>query len=233
MYAYLMWCIILGITWAILFLHRKDLRYEMIFTTLFFLPFGLTQFLFVPQYWNPQVIHKFLGLFDLESLLFMAFTGGISSVIYQEIFNYRLRKSKQELAWRYHSYIIYSTIILFTILLVLVKLFTTLSVLRTSLLFLLILTPYFLIARKDLLKASLLGALAFTAVYIISLLMIDFSFGGFVSREWTTDGLLGIYLLRIPLEEYLYALFFGMVGSIIFQEIKNVKLVRLRKKSVE
>lgn len=69
MNVYLVSSIILGFIWLVLYCHRSDLRYEILFVSILFLPFGLTQALFVPEYWNPLVIYKFFGLFDIESLM--------------------------------------------------------------------------------------------------------------------------------------------------------------------
>lgn len=201
----------------------------MIFISILFLPFGLAQALFVPDYWYPQVIYKFFGLFDIESLLFSFFMGGIAATLYQELFNYHLRKSKKRLAPRYHNYIIYFSLIFFSGLLIIIKLFTTLSVLRTSFIIILILTPYFLIARRDLWRVSLVGGLVFTIFYILFLYSISLVFPDFIVKEWNPNGLLGIYLLKIPIEEYLYSFFTGLVGSVIFEEIKNIKLVQYKK----
>lgn len=47
-------------------------------------PFGLTEPLFVPEYWNPPTLFDLAQRtgFDLESLIFCFGIGGVSSVLY-------------------------------------------------------------------------------------------------------------------------------------------------------
>ena len=65
--------------------------------------------------------------------------------------------------------------------------------------------------------------------YILTLLITNYFFSNFVSNEWNFNGTLGINLLGLPLEEYIYSLFFGIVASVIYEEIKNIKIVRYNK----
>ena len=138
MNAYLAWVIIFGLVWLILYLHRKDLRYEMLFSSLLLLPFGLTQPLFVPDYWQPDVLYKFFGLFDIESLLWCFFTGGIAAVLYEEIFKIRLVPGKNDKKSRHHAYLIYLFMISSAKALILIKYFTDWSILRTSFIFMIV-----------------------------------------------------------------------------------------------
>ena len=124
MYSYLIWCVLLGTIWLALYIIRKDLRYEIMFASLLFLPFGLTQPLFVPDYWNPTVIYKLWGLFDIESLLFGFFLGGIAASLYEEIFNYHLRKFGKTLTNKNYARIIYGSMIAFALFLIFIKIYT-------------------------------------------------------------------------------------------------------------
>ncbi|MEK6849991.1 MAG: lycopene cyclase domain-containing protein [Nanoarchaeota archaeon] len=200
------------------------------FASLLFLPFGLTQPLFVPDYWNPTVIYKLWGLFDIESLLFGFFLGGIAASLYEEIFNYHLRKFGKTLTNKNYARIIYGSMIAFALFLIFIKFYTELSVIWSSFIFILVVSPYFLMFRKDLIKESLIGGFIFMLFYILTLLITNYFFSNFVSNEWNFNGTLGINLLGLPLEEYIYSLFFGIVASVIYEEIKNIKIVRYNKR---
>lgn len=70
-YVYLIGTDIFTLIWIILFFIRKDLRRKMFFTSLFAAPLGISEILFIPDYWIPQfqTIPIFKELF-LESILF-------------------------------------------------------------------------------------------------------------------------------------------------------------------
>lgn len=223
MLPYLFWSFILGLIWLLLYLFRQDLRYEMLFSSVLFLPFGLTQPLFVPEYWNPNVIYKFFGIFDIESLLWCFFTGGISAVIYEEIFKRKLGKERMDAKSRHHAYIIYALLLLGVLWMLFIKFFTDFSVLRSSFLFVLCIFIYFIYSRPDLFKSSIFSGVLFSFLYISSLLLVDSLFPGFIANQWTIQGSLGLKLNGIVIEEYIYAFLFGIVWSVIYVEIKNIK----------
>ena len=63
--------ILLGI-WLIIFLLKKSIRKKMFLVSLFTMPFGLTEPLFVPEYWDPPSLFNLAANtgFDIESLIF-------------------------------------------------------------------------------------------------------------------------------------------------------------------
>lgn len=221
MYPYLVWSVMLGMIWLIFYFLRKDLRHEMLISTILFLPFGLTEPLFVPQYWDPVVLFKLFGLFDVESIMHTAFLGGISSVIYKEFFGFRLRKFKRG---KWHAVKIMLSMFIIVPAMVVVWWFTELSVLRFSFIIIVAMTPYFYYVRKDLIKESLLSGAAFMVFYILSLLFIDYFMGSFLA-QWNPQGTVG-YVLGIPVEEFIYAFLFGMIGSVLYEEATNRKLAK-------
>lgn len=224
MNAYFAWVIIFGIVWLVLYLHRKDLRYEILFSSLLLMPFGLTQPLFVPEYWYPHVLYKFFGLFDVESLLWCFFTGGIAAVLYEEIFKVRLGAIRENKKVRHHAYILYFLMLFTVAILILVRCYTDWSVLRTSFIFMIGAFLYFVFSRPDLFKKSIVSGFSFTILYIGSLLLVEMLFPGFVLHEWNIEGSIGIRPFGIVIEEYIYAFLFGIVWSVIYEEIKNIKL---------
>lgn len=56
----------------------------MVWASLFTMPFGLTEPLFVPEYWNPPSLFDLAQRtgFDIESLIFCFGIGGVSAVLY-------------------------------------------------------------------------------------------------------------------------------------------------------
>ena len=56
----------------------------MLSASLFTMPFGLSEPLFVPEYWNPPSLFDLAQQtgFDIESLIFCFGIGGIGAVLY-------------------------------------------------------------------------------------------------------------------------------------------------------
>lgn len=194
----------------------------MLFSSLVFAPFGLTQPLFVPEYWNPIVLFKAFGIFDLESILWCFFTGGIVAVFYEFIFNMKQRVLPKSKNFRIHAYVVYLLMVLMIMFMVYIKHFTDLSVLRASFVAIILIFLYFVISRPDLLYKSVISGFLFMVFYIISLLFVDFVFPGFILNQWTIQGSIGLKLFSIVIEEYVYAFLFGISWSIVYEEIKNM-----------
>src|SRR3990167_2935683 len=85
--------VLLGV-WFVFWFLRPAVRKEMFLVSFFTMPFGLTEPLFVPEYWNPPSLFNLAAAtgFDIESLIFSFAIGGIASVIYGTIFNVKYRK---------------------------------------------------------------------------------------------------------------------------------------------
>src|SRR3989344_3089176 len=119
--------ILLGI-WLAVFLFSGKSKKEMFWTSVFTAPFGLTEPLFVPEYWNPPSLFNLAANtgFDIESLIFCFAVGGIGSVIYEFLTKKRhkkIRKYKEDSKrYKFHLIAILSTPILFILLIVFSKL---------------------------------------------------------------------------------------------------------------
>ena len=83
-YVWLFWATSFLVPWAVLWLafpaHRRAMWWASVFTT----PFGLTEPLFVPEYWSPPSLFDLAARtgFDLESLIFCFGIGGVGAVTY-------------------------------------------------------------------------------------------------------------------------------------------------------
>ena len=232
MYYFLAHTIILGTIWFILYLKRKDLRRGMVFASLIFLPFGLTHPLFIPYYYNPTLLHRFFGLFDVESFLWCFFIGGIASVLYKEVFKYTLHKPGAKLrssgSSKTHKYIIYILLILLAS--GMVGAYNLgLPVLRMSFVLVIPIVIYMIMARHDLWRESVVSGFLITILYFLTLLSLQIFFPGYHEIAWTKDGLLGWRIIGFPIEEYCFSFLLGMMWSILYEEIGNLKIVRFIK----
>ena len=223
MYAFLTWSLLLGLIWLVLYLHRKDLRYEMMFSSFLCLPFGLTAPLFIPEYWDPVVIYKLFGLFDIESLIFCFFTGGIAAVLYEETFKAKLQILKYDKRARFRGNFISFCLLFAAILLVAVNNFTDWSVMRSFFICVILGYMYFMHSRPDLFRKSFITGFIFTFLYVLTLLLINNIFPGFLNHQYNLDGASGT-VFSIIIEEYVYAFLFAIFWSIIYEEMRNVRI---------
>ena len=83
-YVWLIWSVGFLCPWAILYVTVPEHRMVMWKTSLFMAPFGLTEPLFVPEYWNPPSLFDLAQRtgFDIESIIFSFAIGGIGAVLY-------------------------------------------------------------------------------------------------------------------------------------------------------
>lgn len=82
-YVWLTWSSAFLIPWAIAYIAFPAHRRAMVWTSLFTTPFGLTEPLFVPEYWSPPSLFDLARQtgFDIESLIFCFGIGGIRAVL--------------------------------------------------------------------------------------------------------------------------------------------------------
>jgi hypothetical protein len=86
-YAWLIWSSASLVPWLILFQTARRWRKVMGLVSVFTMPFGLTEPLFVPRYRNPPSL---FGLaqrtgFDIESLIFCFGMSGVCAVLYDVV----------------------------------------------------------------------------------------------------------------------------------------------------
>lgn len=231
-YAWLIWSLILvGIWLAIYFLlNTKDKKREMLIVSLWTSLLGLTEPLFVPEYWAPPSLFD-LALrtgFDIESLIFSFAVGGIAVVLYERIFRTAHKKMSVSVQHasrhRYHLWAILSAPIIF----VLLALTTNLNPIYTAEIAMVSGGLFAWYCRPDLKKKMLVSALLFLGLYFFYFLTLIALYPGYVEKVWNLNVISGILIAGIPLEELLFALSFGFLWSSIYEHIKwrKVKIKR-------
>jgi len=225
MYEWLVFSLILFGIWFIIFIAKPVIRKEMFFVSLFTMPFGLTEPLFVPEYWNPPSLFNLAARtgFDIESLIFCFAVGGIGTVLYKTIFKRKHKKmSKKEMQskrHKFHKLILASPIITFMPLYFL----TNLNPIYSASIAMFvggILTIY---CRPDLKKNVLFGGMLFLVFYFIFFLFFNLIYPMLVQEIWNLSAISGILVLGVPLEELLFAFTFGLMWSSVYEHILGYK----------
>ena len=81
-YVWLIWSSAFLVPWLAAFVGFPQYRRMMLWASLFTAPLGLTEPLFVPEYWNPPSLFDLAQTtgFDIESVIFCFGIGGIGAV---------------------------------------------------------------------------------------------------------------------------------------------------------
>ena len=192
------------------------------------MPFGLTEPLFVPEYWHPPSLFD-LAIrtgFDIESLIFSFAIGGIGTVLYNLIFKRRYveipHTERKHAMHRLHIYILFVPVLVFLVL----SLFTDLNHIYCGILAMFMGGLTTLYCRPDLKGKIWVGGLLFTLLYFVYFGSILPFYPDYVELFWNLENLTHILVLGIPIEELLFAFTFGMYWSGLFEHLYWRKLIQ-------
>ena len=212
--------ILLGI-WFLIYIAKPSLSKEMFWTSLLTAPFGLTELLFVPEYWNPPSLFNLAARtgFDIESLIFCFAIGGIGAVLYESVFRVKHKKmSSHEMHSKRHRF--HKLALIFPIIVFLpLYLLTKLNPIYSSSIAMFVGGIAAMLCRPDLKKKIFMGGILFLALYFTFFLLFNISYPGIVQEVWNLSAISGMLVLGIPLEELLFAFTFGMMWSSVYEHV--------------
>ncbi|MEO5936024.1 MAG: lycopene cyclase domain-containing protein [Terriglobales bacterium] len=217
-YVWLAWSCAFLLPWAAIYLanpgHRKVIWRTSLATALF----GLTEPIFVPEYWNPPSLFELAQRtgFDIESLIFSFAIGGIGCAVYETLTKRDLAPvnaaERQSLRHRLHLVALLAPFVLFVPLY-----FLPWNPIYPSLVTLLIGAVGSVLCRPDLRRKTINGGLLFFGLYAVFMLGLLWSSPGYIERVWNLSALSGILIGGIPLEELLFGLAFGMYWTGVYE----------------
>lgn len=228
-YIWFFWSLLLLAIWGILFslLRSKAERKIMLQVSFWTSLLGLTEPLFVPEYWNPPALFDLARKtgFDIESLVFSFAIGGIAFVFYELIFKTGHRAiteaHRHSNVHRFHKVALLSAPVLFAILLV----FTNLNPIYSAAVAMVIggLATWY--CRPDLKRKMIISALLFLGLYFIYFLTLNMFAPGYVQQVWNFNVISKVLIIGVPLEELMFALTFGFLWSSVYEHFKWKKLI--------
>jgi nicotinamide riboside transporter PnuC len=192
----------------------------MFWVSLLTMPFGLTEPLFVPEYWNPPSLFNLAAKtgFDIESFLFSFAVGGIGAVLYETVFKVKHQKMDEKemhmKKHRFHKLAVISPVLAFIPLYFL----TDLNPIYSASIAMFVGGVATYLCRRDLKKNILIGGVLFTGLYFIFFLGINLVFPDFIDA-WNFSTISGMLVLGVPLEELMFAFTFGMIWSSIYEHV--------------
>ncbi len=217
-YVWLVWSSAFLLPWVLLYRLFPQHRPVMWRASLFMLPFGLTEPIFVPEYWNPPSLFELAQRtgFDIESFIFSFAIGGIAAVLYNVILNKHMGElsSSERYQWlhRRHRWALAAPFVLFPILY-----FLPWNPIYAGIAALLLGAIPAVLCRPDLKSNMLLGGVLFLVIYTIFLLGLKWSAPGYIEQVWNLKDLSGILIYGLPLEELMFGFSFGLICSGLYE----------------
>jgi hypothetical protein len=225
-YVWLIWSCAFLVPWLGLFLWLPGYRWIMVWSSVATTPFGLTEPLFVPRYWNPPSLFNLAQRtgFDLESLIFCFAIGGVGVVVYDFVTSAGLkpveRCERTAHRHRYHRAALLAPVITFSILCGLPW-----NPIYPAIIALMVGGLATIACRPDLKLKTLIGGGLFAGYYAVFMLLLEWSAPGYIERVWNLPALSGVVLGGIPLEELLFGFAFGTYWSGIYEHLTWQRVV--------
>lgn len=219
-YVWLVWALTFLIPWGIVYVVSPAYRDVMLRASLLTMFFGLTEPLFVPEYWHPPSLFNLASMtgFDIESLIFCFGIGGIGAVSYNVLTGQALQpmslKARQKPLHRHHMLAITTPFILFPLLMPL-----PLNPIYPAILAMIAGGVANSRCRPDLTIKSFWGSTIFLIYYLLFVAGLELMAPGYIERVWNLDALSGLFVFAIPIEELLFASSFGYYWIGIYEHL--------------
>ena len=221
MLEWLVFSLIFLAIWLIIFFLNKKSRKEMFLVSLFTMPFGLTEPLFVPEYWNPPSLFNLASTtgFDIESLIFSFAIGGIGAVLYESFFKIKHRKMTQRerhsKRHRFHMLALTSPVIVFLFLFF----FTNINPIYSASIAMFTGGIAAILCRPNLKQKIIISGIIFLLLYFLFFLFFNLIYPYAVTEFWNLSAISGILILGVPIEELMFGFTFGMIWSSLYEHI--------------
>ena len=219
-FVWLIWSAAFLVPWLALFAARPHLRRRMLLASALTAPFGLTEPLFVPAYWNPPSLFDLAQRtgFDIESLVFCFAIGGLAAAGYRSFAptsdqpaSSRTHSGKHH---RFHAAALASPFVVFAVLLPLPwnPIYAGIASLLTG-------AVSTLLCRPNLTRNTLSGGVLMLLLYVVFLLGLTLLWPGYIEAVWNLPELIPWRPGGLPLEELLFGFGFGMYWSSAYEHI--------------
>ena len=220
-YAYLIGDGVLFLVWMTLFLIRKDLRREILMMSLIVAPLGpISEIFYTADYWKPTLFNGWR--IGVEDVLFGFFIGGISGVLYEELFGKKFTKRKT----RGHPTLFLLYIGLGILWMIGINSILGLNSIYASIFWFMIIAATTVYLRHDLLKDALLsGVLLSSAAFILYTIFL-LLFPNAIQSWWMMKNISGILITGIPLEELMWAFTWGLFAGPAYEFTTGLRFAK-------
>ncbi len=219
-YTWLIWACAFLLPWAGLFIIRPALRQPMLWASALTSPFGLSEPLFVPAYWNPPSLFDLArrtGL-DIESFVFCFAIGGLGVAGYRALKPLPLEPmdaaDRSLTRHRWHIMVLVSPFLVFFSLLA-----APWNPIYSAILAVFAGATATLFCRPDLWRNMLFGGITFFWLYAAFLLGLKWFWPGYIEAVWNLHVLFSWRPWGLPLEELLFGFAFGAYWSSVYEHL--------------
>lgn len=217
-YVWLFWSSAFLLPWLALHMALPAQRTVMWKASLFMAPFGLTEPLFVPEYWNPPSLFELAQRtgFDLESIIFSFAIGGIGAVLYNAVTAKQARPvpahERRAGHHRFHHIALALPFLAFPVLY-----FLPWNPIYAGIAAMTVGAVACVLCRPDLAANTLTGGFLFLGIYTVFLLGLEWSAPGYVGQVWNLPALSGLLIHGLPMEELLFGFSFGLFWTGLYE----------------
>lgn len=226
-YVWLVWSSAFLLPWVVLYALFPQHRTAMWWASGFMAAFGLTEPIFVPEYWNPPSVFDLAQRtgFDIESFIFSFAIGGIAAVLYNIILHKRMEVvnpgERHQWRHRWHRWSLAMPFVSFPFLYFLPwnPIYAAIAALALG-------AIATVLCRPDLKSNTLVGGMLFLALYTILLLGLKWSAPGYIEQVWNLKAISGIVINGLPIEELMFGFSFGLVWTGMYEHFTWQRGVR-------
>lgn len=217
-YVWIAWSSAFLAPWLALLLFVPQYRGVMVWASALTAPFGLTEPLFVPRYWNPPSLFHLAQRtgFDVESLVFSFAIGGVGAVLYNIITRRRLEPIDpgEQRRHRMHHVALFIPALVFAALLPAgwTPIYPAILAMASG-------AAAAVACRPDLWRNTLVGGVLFTLYYAVFMFGLEGTAPGYIGRVWNLPALSGLAVAGVPAEELLFAFAFGAYWSGVYEHL--------------
>lgn len=217
-YVWLYWSFAFLVPWAVLYFFKPDFRQKMLRVSLWTSLLGLSEPIFVPEYWDPPSLFDLAQRtgFDIESLIFCFAIGGIGAVTYNALTGSGIDKvpatERHSGRHRWHRLAIAMPFLVFPVLY-----YLPWNPIYPGIVALTLGGITNVLCRPDLLRNTLIGGMLFLLLYAVFMLLLVFLVPGYIEQVWNLPALSGILPGGIPLEELAFGFAFGLYWAGIYE----------------
>lgn len=218
MVRYLIGTGIFFIFWLILYIHRKNLRKEMLIMSFLTAPLGpLSELFYFRDYWNPDYIFPIFGI-GIEDFLFAFFIGGIGAVVYEELFIKKIRKTRRE-----QSKLLAIIGVLSLFLLIMLTFVLKINSIYSSSIIFILVGIIIVFKRKDLLKNAIGNGILVAIIMLLFYVIFTSIFPTVIKDWWQLDNLSGFFIGGAPIEEILWGFCWGFLSGPLYEFWRGYK----------
>jgi hypothetical protein len=217
-YVWLLWSSAFLLPWAALYVYSPVMRREMVQVSALTSLLGLTEPIFVPEYWNPPSVLDLARRtgFDIESVIFCFAIGGIGAFLYDAFTGRELQAvpdgERHSARHRFHRVALAAPFIMFLPLYMLPwnPIYAGITALAIG-------GVSNMLCRPDLARNTIIGGVAFLGLYAVFMTMLLIFVPGYIEEVWNLSALSGVRVAGIPSEELAFGFSFGMYWAGVYE----------------